>query len=219
MGVEEFDGRELEQISDEAIRELVSKRYGERQTLEFKSGYEYKTGDDAKNLETMIELLEDISSFANASGGYLIVGIREDGKGKAAKFEYTSDHTPESLRRSIRSLCNKHIQDTPKGILSEERDVDGNKIVLVHIAESAMKPHMVILGESTCFVTRSGDGKHKMSLAEIRDAVHEDYISKHLLSSDYFAKQVAADISTIKTAIKDLANSLQSLQETEKSAK
>ena len=55
-----FDGKPIDEISDEEIDELVSKHMSERQHLEFKVTLNHQ--DDSDRLE----LLRDIVSFANA---------------------------------------------------------------------------------------------------------------------------------------------------------
>ena len=74
-----FEGKSLTNISDDEIEEIVRKHVSEHQHLEFKVTVNLS---DDKNKR---EVLRDITSFANASGGYLIIGVRDDGKGRAQK--------------------------------------------------------------------------------------------------------------------------------------
>lgn len=93
-----FDGKSLEQITDNEIRALVVDRIGEKQHLEFKATVNYKNNDEK------LELLRDIVSLANGGGGYLIVGIGEDGNGRAVKFEENLLKEPESIKMAITIL-------------------------------------------------------------------------------------------------------------------
>ncbi len=74
-----FDGRPIDEISDDEIDKLVSEHYFERQHVELKVTVNY-LDDDEK-----LELLRDIASLANGGGGYLVIGIREDGAAKWAR--------------------------------------------------------------------------------------------------------------------------------------
>lgn len=76
-----FDGRHVDEISDEEFEQLVVEKICESQHLEFKTAYAWQ--DET----TRLELLLDVSSIANGGGGYVIVGIREDGDGCAQRFE------------------------------------------------------------------------------------------------------------------------------------
>lgn len=89
-----FDGRHIDEIQDQELNSLVTSHYSERQSLEFKATYSTKNDDDK------IEILRDISSLANGGGGYLIVGIRDDGKGKAQKYESLSLSDAENIKKA-----------------------------------------------------------------------------------------------------------------------
>jgi predicted HTH transcriptional regulator len=72
-----FDERLLNDISDDDISNLVQEHQQEDQHLEFKLTI------DCKSHDGKFETLCDIVSIANAGGGYLIIGVRDDGKGRA----------------------------------------------------------------------------------------------------------------------------------------
>ena len=71
-----FDGKPTSQISVAEIEVLVTERVSEDQYLDFKK-QPYPTGDAGAR-----EMIKDVSAFANAAGGYLIIGIEEDGQGR-----------------------------------------------------------------------------------------------------------------------------------------
>ena len=68
-----FDGKLVDEISDSEVASLVANSVQENQHLEYKGTYSI--------INDKLEILRDISSLANASGGYLIVGINDDGSG------------------------------------------------------------------------------------------------------------------------------------------
>ena len=68
-----FDGRTLDEIGDEEIAELVETHISELQHIEFKATFEYKE-DDAR-----VEMLKDVVAMANGGGGYIFIGIGDDG--------------------------------------------------------------------------------------------------------------------------------------------
>lgn len=159
-----FNGKSINDITDDEIDALVQNRIGERQHLEFKVTVEYR--DDEKRLE----LLRDVVSLANGGGGYLIVGIREDGKGRAVKYEPGLVGNTESIRKVIRDLCQVHISERIKGLEVVAREVKGNPLVIVRVPTSERTPHMVSFQERTDFWTRYHDGKRAMTIGEIREA-------------------------------------------------
>ncbi len=70
-----FDGRPIDQITDDEVRALVSEHVVERRHLEFKLTVDHRDDNDR------LEMLLDISSLANGGGGYVFVGIRDNGRG------------------------------------------------------------------------------------------------------------------------------------------
>ena len=106
-----FEGRPVDEISDEEIAQLVKAHVSERQHLEFKATLGYKD-DDAR-----MELLRDVVSMANGGGGYLIFGVRDDGRGQAQSFvDQALMNRADSMIKSIRSLCHDHIAERIEGI-------------------------------------------------------------------------------------------------------
>ncbi|GAI53706.1 unnamed protein product, partial [marine sediment metagenome] len=126
-----FDGRPIDEIADEELDAIVQEHVKERQHLEFKITVNYHDDDEK------LELLHDIASLANGGGGYLIVGIRDDGQGRAAKFEPSSLGDIRNIARSIASLCQDHIRERIDGLEIRERNVKGNPLVIVRVPISA----------------------------------------------------------------------------------
>ena len=157
-----FNGKTIREITDDEIDALVQNHEGERQHLEFKITIEYR--DDEKRLE----FLRDVVSLANGGGGYVIVGIRDDGKGHAQKYEPVGN--AEGIRKSIQSSCQDHISERIRGLEVVAREVKGNPLVIVRVPVSERVPHMVFFQERTDFWTRYHDGKRAMTIGEIREA-------------------------------------------------
>ena len=163
-----FDGRPVDQIRDDEIVNLVRTHVSERQHVEFKASFEYK-----KNAVKM-ELLRDVVAMANGGGGYLIIGVRDDGHGRAQAFaEPALMGSPDSMLRAIRSLSHDHISERIEGIEIRRRDVNGNTVIIARVPVSGRRPHMVTLNHRTDFVTRVEDGKREMSLGEIRAGLRQ----------------------------------------------
>jgi hypothetical protein len=104
-----FGDKSLEDVSDAEIRALVSNNVAERQYLDFKAEFDHKL-PDAKP-----KLLRHVASFANGGGGYLILGIRDDGHGRAQRFEGLQGNV-ESIVKRIRSLCLKYLDPRISGL-------------------------------------------------------------------------------------------------------
>ncbi|MFC1971258.1 helix-turn-helix domain-containing protein, partial [Chloroflexota bacterium] len=148
----------------------------ERQHLEFKVTLNHQDESDR------LELLRDIVSFANGGGGYLIIGIRDDGEGHAQKYEPDMIGDRQKIKRAITSLCLDHIRDRIDGLEIRLRTVRSYPLVIVRIPTSIRIPHMVTFQNHTDFFTRYEDGKREMTLSEIREAFNQDLIARRLSS-------------------------------------
>jgi hypothetical protein len=160
-----FEGRRLHEISEAEIGAFVRESRGERIDVEFKARYELRNDKDR------IEILSDIASFANARGGFILVGINDDGHGRAAGW---SKQDVEALRKcesSLRQSTHEFIRERIPDLEFSVRSIDGNGVLIIRVPESDRKPHMVSYGHLTKFCMRYDDGKREMTLEEIRDAI------------------------------------------------
>jgi len=169
-----FDGKPIDEIPDEEINELVNAHVSERQHLEFKV-----TINNQNDVERL-ELLRDVTSLANGGGGYIIIGIRDDGTGRAQTYEPILVGDRERIKQAIISLCLDHISDRIDGLEVRLRTVNDNPLVIVRIPSSIRVPHMVSFQHRTDFYTRYEDGKREMTMSEIREAFNQDWVAHRL---------------------------------------
>ena len=184
-----FDGVPISQISDAQIDSLVTKHVVEQRCLDFKITILHKDDDEK------LEALRDIVSFANADGGYLIVGIRDDGNGRAQKYEPELVGDIQRIRKSVMDLCNDHISERIDGLEIVVRNVKGNPLLLVRIPASDRAPHMVTYQNKTEFYTRHHDGKREMTIGEIREAFTQDLIGRRLTTIEHHLQSRATEES------------------------
>jgi len=169
-----FDGRPIDEISDTEIDRLISEHISERQYLEFKVTINHQNDEDR------LELLRDVSSLANAGGGYIIIGIRDDGKGRAQTYEPSLVGDRQKIKQAITSLCLDHIRDRIDGLEIRLRTVNGYPLVMVRVPTSNRIPHIVTFQHRTDFYMRYEDGKREMTLSEIREAFNQDLVARRL---------------------------------------
>lgn len=184
-----FDGKALIEISEDKIANLVTNHIREQQHLEFKVTINLKTDTDK------FEVLCDIASLANSGGGYVIVGIRDDGRGKAQRFEPGLVGDTEKIRQSVRALCIDHIKERIIGLEFDCKVIDTNPILIIRVPHSDRLPHMVTLGNKTHFVTRYEDGKREMQYAEIREAFTGDFLARRLNTIEVGIKSLSVSFT------------------------
>jgi len=169
-----FDGKPAHAITTEELRRIVADKISESRHLDFKQA-PYSSNSHGK-----AELLKDVTAFLNADGGYLIIGIRDNGCGHAAGF--VNVERPEGVRRSILDRCLQGIDPRPPHLDIGLHTVDENNVVVVHVPESDRKPHCARPdAEHHYFWRRYEDGNKLMSPAEIRECLEGDRVHRELV--------------------------------------
>jgi hypothetical protein len=155
--------KNFDQIDGTDITNLIDTKYKERQGMEYKREMYGRSDPDRK------ELLRDISSIANAYGGYLIVGIETDDNEIPVQIVNVVD--AETERDRIEQLCLASIEPRIPGLRTRVIRLNtGEDIIIIMIPRSIRKPHMITHTGLNQFWIRHNDKKGLMSIEEIRDA-------------------------------------------------
>jgi hypothetical protein len=158
----------IDNLKKEHIEQLIEDAIRENRFLEYKREYDFKSSDIEKRKDQKTEFLRDITAFANAGGGDLIIGISEN------------NHTPtkpydpiDKIDTYIKELENLYTRIEPKFIskpIMKPIEVEGGKILLIRIRKSIAAPHRVIKENDYQFYTRVEKSKTTMDINEIREA-------------------------------------------------
>lgn len=154
----------IDQIEKSDIEALIDNAVREGRGIDYKRELPGTTDNDKR------EFLADISSFANASGGDLIIGVHEaEGLPTEAKGLATADMDAECQR--IENMVRDSIEARVPGFRIQvvEGFQDGPVLVL-RLPKSWAGPHMVTFKNWSRFFTRNNTGKHQMDMTEIRAA-------------------------------------------------
>jgi len=151
----------LADLTHEDLRELIA--VPESDHLEFKREAYGKNDDQTR------EMLKDVSSFANAIGGYLLLGLDTDADEQASEIIGIPDADTEAAR--MLSSCRANIQDRITGLTFHTVPIsDDRKVLICYIPRSSRAPHMITYkGLYQCW-RRHGRQKDRMSIEEIRSA-------------------------------------------------
>lgn len=139
-----FGGRSLQELTIADIESLVQTRVAESPVLEYK---ETAYGGGADSIR---EMLRDISAIANAEGGYLIMGIREDSTGHANAIVPIPE--VHAKVQPIRSVCLDGIRERIEGLEVAAFECAPNQgVIVVRIPKSDLRPYMVVRENRTDF--------------------------------------------------------------------
>lgn len=164
-----FNSKPTTQITAADVRRLVAEHVREDQFLDFKRD-SYSTNGYGRQ-----ELAKDVSGFANAAGGYILIRIAENGKGHANALAGIAD--AESVRRCMRDRCLTIIEPRLTVLDIGIIRADDKDIVVCRVPESPRKPHATMPDrEHHSFWLLYQDGIQLMMVVEIRDAVAGDAV-------------------------------------------
>jgi len=130
-------------MKDERLRSLI--QGGESDKIEFK-----------ESLSLSEPIGQTISSFSNAQGGIIIIGLNDSGEIKGVDV---GENTLEKLANRI-----KHHTDPKIYPSISTENIDGNEIVVIDVEESLEKP---VFYRNRAY-KRVGKSTHKLSSSEIR---------------------------------------------------
>lgn len=159
-----ISNKQIEAIDASDLQVLVINQVMENRALEYKEALPGNSDDDKR------ELLADVSAFANASGGDLLYGIREDA-GIAIEVcgLEVSDTDAEALR--LQNIIRSGLDPKIPRVLIQSIPVENNRVVfLVRIFRSWALPHMVTFKNLSRFYKRHSNGREQLDVREIRDA-------------------------------------------------
>lgn len=153
-------------LSVEAIVRLVEDHAPESGTLDFKETLVLD------KMETKRDLVRDVSAFANASGGWIVVGISEQGMPhRAASWAHLSTADAERIHKQVVDLCSSHIDPAiPDLDVQTELVPDKTSLVVINIP-AGQAPHAVTgFDNATDYYIRIGDQKRQMTHSELQAA-------------------------------------------------
>jgi hypothetical protein len=158
--------KDLKLITEQDLQALVDNVVRERNDIDYKQEIALDSDGDKK------EFLADVSSFANAGGGDLIIGIVEDRTTSEPKE--VIGIVIENLDKDIQRLDNI-IRDgisprIPSVIIWPIKLTNGNYVLILRISQSWISPHRVIFKGSDKFYSRNSSGKYPLNVEELRSA-------------------------------------------------
>ena len=148
LRLEQLLGCRVDELTPAVLQRLVDERVAEDQVLEYKQQL-YVLRDAGA-----WELGKDVAALANATGGLIIIGIREDAVGAA---EVRTVPLSDGARRDMTNAIATRVTPPIPGILVTalpQTVGDGHGFYLIAVAPSAVAPHAVTDGEKLAWPVR-----------------------------------------------------------------
>jgi hypothetical protein len=149
--------KDLDQISETDLQELIDNNVEESLVLDYKG-----------ELTSNKEIAKDVSSMANAKGGFLIYGIGEDEHKRATKLlGIEAKGAKEKVDNIVLSTIQPRLE---VNIQSVHLQADPTKTTLVlRIPESSRAPHMVTIEHDNRYYKRRNFQALVMEESEVRE--------------------------------------------------
>jgi len=159
--------KRLEDINEDDILSLIENAEPEGKYLDYKE----KLPEDKNN--DKIEFCKDVVSFANAEGGIIIYGIKEnknesDKTGLPGEIVGVEIENYDKLIQKLENWIRVFIEPRFSGVYFRQLEVKKKKILLVKIIKSWYGPHWV--RDDNRFHIRTNSGRQQMSIDELRTA-------------------------------------------------
>lgn len=153
-------GKPLVKVTEKDLKKLIANKVPESVHLDYKAKAYGDTDEEIK------EFLKDVSAFANAQGGLLLIGIKEE---NSMPVEIIGiDNADEESRRIIQ-LCESSIQERIQRLNTHIIPLENGRAVLaVEVPPSIGKPHMVSHNGHPYFWKRQGTINAPMNLEDIK---------------------------------------------------
>ena len=156
----------LTAITEDDLRQLIDDRVAESQTVDYKRGL-FLDAEHPKN-----EFRADTSSFANASGGHLVIGMDEK-EGFPTDLCGMEIPNPDAFKMRIDEVLQFKISPRIPGCAACVIALqNGKSAAVIRIPQSFNKPHQVTVNKDDFqFWSRNSAGKYRLAVDELRSII------------------------------------------------
>ena len=157
-----IDRLDFDNMSEDDLAELITAQAPEGLRIDYKRDL-YGNSDADKR-----EALKDISAFANAFGGHLIIGIEEQ-NGLPTAAPGILNINPDDVLLRLEQLVLSGIEPRIQGIRIRPIPLaNGAFCFVLRVPRSWYPPHRVSAQKSNRFWIRNSSGTHEASIEELR---------------------------------------------------
>src|SRR6266568_8690395 len=152
---------DLEHVTEADLLSLIEDRVAEGIL------YDYKRDSYEQSSAGKRELLKDVTSFGNTSGGHIIIGMVETGGLPESLVGIDGDLDREKQR--LENLCRDCIEPRLVGIRMHAVPLaNGRHALLIRVLKSWNPAHAVLFEGRRRYYARNSAGAHEASVEELR---------------------------------------------------
>jgi hypothetical protein len=160
-----LDRKRLDELDATDLRLLIEDQVSECKTIDYKRTLPGRTDADRR------EFLHDVSSFANASGGHLLFGMKEE-RGIAMEILGIRDINPDQEITRLEEMLRSGLRPRIYGLQMKAVPIEeGSWVLVLRIPKSWNPPHQVTFQSDMRFSARGLTGKYLMDVDELRSTL------------------------------------------------
>lgn len=158
-----IENANFETVSEADLQELITGQKPEGLYIEYKRETYGRTDSNKR------EALKDVSAFANAHGGHIIVGIEED-NGLPASLSGITDIDVDAEILRLDSIFRTGIEPRILGLKIRPILLEnGNNAIVIRVPYSWNRPHRVSYQGYNKYHIRNSGGVHEANVEELRE--------------------------------------------------
>ena len=158
-------------------RELIARE--ESKKVEFKETLLYHIHKEQPDTELRAQAVKEICSFMNTEGGYLIIGVSDDGKVKGIERDLSlMENDTQKFEEQLEQEANNRLEGPNIFSMYVEElkfeEIDGNRVCVIQVKPCPSGPVFYKLddGEKELIV-RSGSSARKLEADQINEYIRE----------------------------------------------
>lgn len=157
-----FHNKPFDSIEESDLQDLIDSQVSEGKTTDYKEALPGRSDPDKK------EFLADVSSFANASGGHIVYGMKEEA-GIPNELCGLPGIDPDAEKLRLDSLMRDCIDPRIPGVSIRAIPLKSSAVaIVIRIPRSWALPHMVTFQGNSRFYSRGSGGKYQLDVSELR---------------------------------------------------
>jgi hypothetical protein len=158
---------ETNNLDEASLTAFIERKLPEGRHLDYKAALSGNGWDNQAR-----EFLKDVTAFANAGGGHLLIGVKEPDEKLSASEQMIGLDDGFNVASKLENLSTSSIDPRISGLLIRPIEFNGkNSIIVVRVPPSLSRPHMAVHGKHRGFYIRHTEKSTPMSTHEIREAV------------------------------------------------
>ena len=159
--------QEVFQLNEEALRSFLERKIPEGLYLDYKMDLAFGSDKDPHK-----EFLKDVTAFANAHGGNIIIGAKEPADNISLEDQLIGIEDGKVIAGKLERIVSTSIEPRVPGLrILPVQLSNGLQAIIAHIPPSLGRPHMVNYKGHRSFYIRHWESSNPMSTHEIRESV------------------------------------------------